>query len=83
MSPTVNDTRGQTAEPHLHTGRKDGLQHFTDLNVTEPRAPRSTHAVLDDGQYAKQYDFVAGRVAGFEFAVRDGGTDRRKGNVDR
>jgi len=74
--------QGQTTEPHLHTCREDGLQHLTNLDVAKPCTPTSTHAVLDDGQYPKQYDFVTRRVAGFKFAVRNGRTDRRKGNID-
>jgi hypothetical protein len=79
---TGKDTRGQTAEPHLYTCRKDSLQHFTDLDVTKPRTPHPTHAILDDGQYPKQYNLVAGRVAGFKFAVGNGGTNSHKGNID-
>lgn len=78
----VGDARGQTTEPHLYTRRKDGLQHLTDLDVTKPGAPPATHAVLDDGQYPKQYNLVSRRVTGFKFAVRNGRTDCRKGNVD-
>jgi len=78
----VGNTRGQTTEPHLHTRRKDGLQHFTDLDVAKPRSPPSTHTVFNDGQYPKQYDFVTGRVASFKFAMRNGRTDRRKGDIN-
>jgi hypothetical protein len=79
---TGDDTSGQTAEPHLYTCSKDSLQHLTDLDVTKSCTPPSTHAIFDDGQYPQQYNLVAGRITGFKFAVRDGGADSRKGNID-
>jgi hypothetical protein len=66
----------------LYTCRKDSLQHLTDLDVTKSGTPSPTQAIFDDGQYSKQYNLVTRGVAGFKFAVRNGGTDSRKGDID-
>lgn len=34
--------------------------------------PKAKHTVLDDCHYLEQHYFIAGRVAGLEFAVRYG-----------